>query len=1016
NAIYQVGAGPVVPTAMQSPPVTVPSAGLRVRLVASDLAATLSDGSEVAAWPNRGSDGDAVQTSSSKRPTFHAGGGGFNGQAHVGFNESTDNDEVLEITGVAEHGSATLIAVYRQDDANRHNYGIFAPYGSSSNRAAFVTYRSKGAHRLSYWDATNGWRDSGTTLGAGQDRVVMWRVQGSGQVDFTVDGAPSGTASLPSDIHTPFDRYVIGATQPNTKARFDGQIAELIFYDRALPDCEADQIVEDLGARYGVSVSVTPAPCDPPAAPSGLSATAVGGQQVDLSWTDGSNNEDGFRVERREGQTGAWQTVMDLPANTTSYTDGSVAAGTEYCYRVSAFNGSGPSTSSNVDCATTDPPDPLPSPITVPTTGLRVRLVANELAGTVPDGGNVAVWANLGSDTDAQQGNAGRQPTFHAGMGAAFNGQAHVGFNESTDNDEVLEIPGVSGHGSGTLIAVLSQEASESHNHGLFAPWGSASTRSSFLTHRGSDGLISYWDTDDGWLSSTASVVVDAEHVVVWRVDGSTGVDFSVDGTPAGSVAKAGDIPTGIDRYVVGATEPDTPSRFDGQIAELLFYDRWLPGCEADQIVEDLGARYGVSVSVTPAPCDPPAAPSGLSATAFDYRQVDLSWTVGSNNEDGFRVERRLGQTGIWQRIATLPPNTTAYSDMPLIPETEYCYRISAFNQDGSSGYSAVACETTPTAPPGACFDTGNHDDLGPLWNIVQIGSDLSETWSASQLPGCEMVAWYFGLDTGVDSDHPDLNILEATSFVAAEPGHSGEDGHGHGTHTAGTAAAIDGNGGVVGVAPGAPIYSFRVCADNGECSLDDIVAGVDEVTARKQANSVQPMVANMSLGGSVSAVMDEAVRRSVNAGVVYALAAGNGILGACLFANDAANVSPARSGDDDINASNGSDGNTLRVNGVMTVTSSTSSDGDAGCNYGNPVTIAAPGVGIFSTWTNGGYSTISGTSMATPHAAGAAILYLQSFPDATPTQIEAAIVNALAPWNTSHQSNALGRLNIPNF
>jgi subtilisin family serine protease len=217
----------------------------------------------------------------------------------------------------------------------------------------------------------------------------------------------------------------------------------------------------------------------------------------------------------------------------------------------------------------------------------------------------------------------------------------------------------------------------------------------------------------------------------------------------------------------------------------------------------------------------------------------------------------------------------------------------------------------------------------------------------------------------------------------------------------------------VVGIAPGAAVHSFRVCGDDGSCTTADIVAAIDEVTARKDATPNLPMVANMSLGGDPSAAMDEAVRRSANQGVVYAVAAGNGLLGVCLLAADAANVSPARVGDDDINASDGSDGNTQRSNGVLTTTSSTSSDGDANCNYGNPVTVAAPGVGIKSTYLNGGYNTLSGTSMATPHVAGAALLYLQEHPDATPTEVETAIVDLLAPWNSNNQPNAGGRLDV---
>ncbi len=435
-----------------------------------------------------------------------------------------------------------------------------------------------------------------------------------------------------------------------------------------------------------------------------------------------------------------------------------------------------------------------------------------------------------------------------------------------------------------------------------------------------------------------------------------------------------------------------------------------------------------------PPPPDPPAGPSGLTATTASSSQINLLWTDNATNEDGFRIERcqNAGCTNFAQ-IAETAANTTSYNDMGLAASTTYRYRVRAFNAGGNSDYSNIAEATTdaapPPPPPGECPDNGVHDGLSDpgLWGIVKVKADQNAKWKGVRGNGadCQMKAEFFGIDTGVDSDHPDLNVVETVCFLVGCT--SGEDDHGHGTHTAGTAAAIDGGpaGGVVGVAPGAKIHGFKVCNSGGSCPNDAIIAGIDEVTARKNASPGTAMVANMSLGGGASDALDTAVRRSVNAGVIYTISAGNGVFGACFFPADAQTVSPARVGDDAINAVNGSDGNTKRANGAITTTSSNTSDNDANCNFGHPVTIASPGVGVKSTWLNGGYNTISGTSMAAPHTAGAAIIYLQDNLSATPTQAEQALIDVADLWTTNDLPNAcrpdgqpvsgqcFGRLNV---
>jgi len=241
-------------------------------------------------------------------------------------------------------------------------------------------------------------------------------------------------------------------------------------------------------------------------------------------------------------------------------------------------------------------------------------------------------------------------------------------------------------------------------------------------------------------------------------------------------------------------------------------------------------------------------------------------------------------------------------------------------------------------------------------------GSTVQETpWGITRVNGVSgytgsNVAWV--IDTGIDLDHPDLNVDASRGFNAFTTGRDAgdpDDGNGHGSHVAGTIAAINNTIGVIGVAPGATVIPIKVLDSRGSGSYSGVIAGVDFVAANGKSGDV----ANMSLGGPVSQALDDAVLAASNKGIKFALAAGND-------SKDANNSSPAR------------------VNGTYIYTISAMSTGDnwaSFSNFGNPpVDYCAPGVSIKSTWKGGGYNTISGTSMASPHAAGVLLLGNASF------------------------------------
>jgi subtilisin family serine protease len=232
-------------------------------------------------------------------------------------------------------------------------------------------------------------------------------------------------------------------------------------------------------------------------------------------------------------------------------------------------------------------------------------------------------------------------------------------------------------------------------------------------------------------------------------------------------------------------------------------------------------------------------------------------------------------------------------------------------------------------------------------------------------------------IDTGVDSSHPDLNVVSGddADMVCNSGGDcaNGGDPQGHGTHVAGTIGAAADGSGVVGIAPGVPIHAVRVLGSDGSGYVSDILAGCEYVLDHPEIR-----VVNMSLGGpagsSLDAELDEAIRRMEDAGVVVAIAAGN-------ESQNTRNVVPAG------------------LDRGIVVSAYDASAGDNGwawfSNFGDAVDIAAPGVGIVSTWPGGDYAALDGTSMATPHVAGAAAVYLALNPGKGPNQVRNAMVDS---------------------
>ena len=220
-------------------------------------------------------------------------------------------------------------------------------------------------------------------------------------------------------------------------------------------------------------------------------------------------------------------------------------------------------------------------------------------------------------------------------------------------------------------------------------------------------------------------------------------------------------------------------------------------------------------------------------------------------------------------------------------------------------------------------------------------------------------------IDTGILVSHSDFNGRAVNGFDFVDNDSVAQDCNGHGTHVAGTVGST-----TYGVAKNVTLHAVRVLDCNGSGTTSGVIAGVDWVAA----NAVHPAVANMSLGGGSSTSLDNSVQNAINSGVTFAVAAGNSNSDACV-------------------------GSPNRVGDALTVASSTISDARSSfSSWGSCIDLFAPGSSITSTWSNGGTNTISGTSMASPHVAGVAALYLQTDPSASPATVNAAVTgNAIS-------------------
>jgi subtilisin len=347
------------------------------------------------------------------------------------------------------------------------------------------------------------------------------------------------------------------------------------------------------------------------------------------------------------------------------------------------------------------------------------------------------------------------------------------------------------------------------------------------------------------------------------------------------------------------------------------------------------------------------AAPTGADMNAAVDAAVEQASTLGARVQHVYRH-------ALHGYSASMSPSVAAtLADDPRVRSVEPDRVVHATVQSTPTGVDRVEADKSPTAAIDG-VDTRVNADVAVI-------------------------------DTGIAPNHPDLNVYRTGGKNCWLPILPPSDYNGHGTHVAGTIGALDNGTGVVGTAPGVRLWPVQVLNPLGSGSTSSVICGIDHVT--EHADEID--VANMSLGGSGADdgncgltnndAMHRAICNSVAQGVTYTVAAGNS-------RSDAANMVPAA------------------YDEVITVSALADFDGKPGglgratcysdlddtfanfSSYGPDVDLIAPGVCIRSTSFTGGYTTMSGTSMAAPHVAGGAALYRATHSDASPQTVKAAL------------------------
>ena len=487
---------------------------------------------------------------------------------------------------------------------------------------------------------------------------------------------------------------------------FDGDIAEVMMFNRMLTGNERQSVNNYLNLKYGL-VTV-------PAVPTNLVATAISSNQISLTW--GFNlGPSGmtFQVARATTSNGMYQ-VVGTVANALSYVDTNLAAGTTYYYEMAAVSAAGVSGNSNPAWATT-----LTNGASLPMGSLLLWLKAD--SGVLQQGASnrVMTWCDQsGNGNNANQTTATNQPLF---VSNALNGMPVMRF--SATNQDGFGLPAVLNNtaSSEALVVLRTAVARPGVTRALwkFGVYGTG--------YPNTDGTIG-----DSFASSTVNNIgCPTQPLTQYHV---YEVASAQNGLWAAWIDGELQYVTNNNTYFVNV--PYGPSLgwdnqygnyFDGDIAEVMMFNRTLAADERATVGQYLFMKYNLSQFAVDT--IPPGNPTNLIATGVSLSQLNLQWTKTSTNETGFVIERKSGTNSAYSEIGTAAVGTDMFSDTAVFPTNQYFYRVKAVNYIGQSGYSA---EASPPLVSLTLFST-NAYNLSGLPNLL-VAQAVDADYSINQV------------------------------------------------------------------------------------------------------------------------------------------------------------------------------------------------------------------------------------------------------------------------------------------